>query len=531
MGNNASVESGVAMAISLKGGTSVYAGDVLEGTISCELFKDIVDCDFIYLQFRGIESTIAMYERGTGKHKHVCYANDSYDIIQVNYIIHQCHNNIEKGQYEFPFSIHIPSSLSPSFSSAGAGCEAKLQYKLEAGLHRKVVAGWNWDVHNSVELSMYARNVPVPIIPASIEPETMRIKYMCCINKGNMYFGSKLSSTVVKQNEGIEINYAVYNNAAATVKAIAAVTTNTVQVEACRIRGSWQSTSVETRINKNELKHVTKIPNGGSADKNEINAVIKNELDSRVNKVALTIPANILPTYRGKLITVESCLRTSIRTPFCVDDPSIEIPLTIVGATKSSNEPVAVKNEKHFDLPVDWKAKRFDEITFSNSGIKKGKNDMKPTSAIFPPKTPVDPSINSLIDGLTSCVDEIPIVSEWVAYGNLSALTPDNFTEIFKHISNPCNYSIFAEILGKAMQESSCGGVTCAQIAGAMAAMPNTFMVSPYSSDYTLNVTIATAFHSSCKDKSNATTVFEPLFSAEFRSARCSLKQVLALYS
>ena len=43
MGNNASVESGVAMAISLKGGTSVYAGDVLEGTISCELFKDIVD--------------------------------------------------------------------------------------------------------------------------------------------------------------------------------------------------------------------------------------------------------------------------------------------------------------------------------------------------------------------------------------------------------------------------------------------------------------------------------------------------------
>ena len=515
MGNNTSVfSSGAVVSISLKGGSNVCGGDVLEGTVYCEVFKDKMDCDNVTIELIGQEKTCVRYESGSGKHRHTHYAHQSVDIIKANYFLHNCNDKyIYKGRYEFPFSIKLSNSLPPTFYYGDDGHHAKIAYTLEARLHRNGVL--SWDVRNSVGLTMYTNNTPLPINPVCIEPVTTKVLYWCCIDKGNMVLGTKVNSATIRENENAIVDFAVYNNSEATVKAVVVDISTRIGVSASGHSASMHRHVLDKRIDKSELKHVDKTNKEAAADASQVNALLKSELDNGSNQVA--VPVITIPTYKGTNITVQSWLDTSIRTPFCVDDPSLQINLVVVGATKPNVDPVAIQNENHFDLPADWVAKRSEEVKFNNTTMKRGTNELYATTTNVP-SAPSDPSIKYLCDGLTSCFDELPIVTEWVSYGDLSALTPDNFTQIFTLIRNTYNYSAVAAIFGRAMQGSSCGGVTCEQVAGAMKA------VQDY--DSTTRVTIATAFHSYCKNKSDAAAVFQPLFS----NAPFNLSELTALY-
>ncbi len=515
MGNNTSVfSSGAAISMSLKGGGNVSGGEALEGTVYCEVFKDKIDCDNVTIEFVGQEKTQVRYESGSGKHRHTHYAHQTADIIRANYFLHQCNDKyIYKGRYEFPFSIQLANSLPPSFYHGESGHYAQIVYSLEARLHR--YGALSWDVKNVVPLTMYGNNAQIIPNPVCIEPVTTRVKYWCCIDKGAMSLGTKVNSATIRAGDNAVVDFAVYNNSEATVKAIVVAASTRIGVQAGIHSASMTLSVIDKRIDKQDLKHVDKTKREAAADESQVNALLKSELDNAANRVSF--PVTTTPTYLGAIINVKTWLDTSIRTPFCVDDPSLQININVVGATKPAGGPVAIQNENHFDLPADWNAKRSDEVKFNNNNIKRGNNELYATSSNIP-SAPADPNIKFLCDGLTSCFDELPVVSEWVTYGDLSALTPDNFTQIFTLIRNAYNYSAVAAILGKAMQGSSCGGVTCAQIAGALNA------IQAY--DATTRVTIATAFHSYCKNRSDATDVFTPLFP----NAPFNLNQVLALY-
>lgn len=151
-------------------------------------------------------------ERTQTRHKQKVVTNER-NLLQVVANLSDMTNQIVKpGNYSYPFSIDIDSSL-PSTMSWGEtkhGC--RIQYKISAGMGKF-----------TAERSFILASVPIPDakVPCFIEPKSESIKSMGLLKvPGSVTFGASVNDTHVGRNNEIDVSIACINNTTIDIRSV-----------------------------------------------------------------------------------------------------------------------------------------------------------------------------------------------------------------------------------------------------------------------------------------------------------------------
>ena len=158
MGNTSSFATGGIIAIELDKNGIVIPGETLNGKVYLEVFKDSISADYLDVIITGKEHTKVSYNKSIesdGKSRNEThYAFEEHVFFNKHCILFQFQNGgkVNKGRYEYPFSITIPVGL-PGRQGETSGSEYfAIRYYLDVRLHRS--GFMTWDIKNNREILM-----------------------------------------------------------------------------------------------------------------------------------------------------------------------------------------------------------------------------------------------------------------------------------------------------------------------------------------------------------------------------------------
>ena len=117
---------------------------------------------------------------------------------------------VTPGRYEFPFTVFIPDTPS-TMHAAGSGGHCSIRYKMLSQLSRPGMCSWNVKTVRQVIVSAPARRSPAKL-PAFMEPQTTKVKLLCCINRGTMALGATVDDTVCGRGSSVSVGMACKND-------------------------------------------------------------------------------------------------------------------------------------------------------------------------------------------------------------------------------------------------------------------------------------------------------------------------------
>lgn len=190
---------------------------------------------------------------------------------------------------------------------------------------------------------------------------------------------------------------------------------------------------------------------------NDVYRDILNSVRDGANQVHLQIPTDAKMSYAGSLVTVNHRLCIKAKTPSCVTDPEIFVPLQIVSSALESNSEVATAATASIPVasvyPVGWNSSNVTTIPVVQASYigpvsyggneKTGEDDvLNSTTTAVPtaPPLPVSTEYNlpNLLNELGSCLsvkiklEELLVDHQWKQV--ISALKPYELDSVLNKV-------------------------------------------------------------------------------------------------
>eukprot|EP00804_Cyclotella_cryptica_P008039 CCRYP_004546-RA/>CCRYP_004546-RA protein AED:0.02 eAED:0.02 QI:75/1/1/1/1/1/2/200/557 len=247
-------------------------------------------------------------------------------------------NTVNTGSYSIPFQYKIPEDLPSSFYHASHGGHCSIRYKL------KLQCKGN----DSSELPLQIVSKPYtgPPLPHLVQPVTSPVLLCCCVPKGSITVAANVSNTRIAPGKQIAVDLGAKNESSSQVNVISAVIHQRIHWKAnshssCaneKITSTMFRVTEDMRSkNKEAMREIqqqkSRGAGGGGArgpSSDDVYREILNAVRDGVNQVTLTIPEGAKHSYMGNLVTITHRLCIKAKTPSCVTDPEINVPLQIV---------------------------------------------------------------------------------------------------------------------------------------------------------------------------------------------------------
>lgn len=318
---------------------AVFAGSVVSGKVYLDVKKD-TDASSLQLILEGKEHSHTHWteSHGSGDNRHTehhhAYANRT--LIKLTFDLAEFPGGkVAIGQYEFPFSAELPPGLPSTMYASGQGGDCRIAYSFRARMHRPGLFKWDTKAKRSFLVS----SMPLPPEPQPYfaAPSTTAVKMLCCINRGRMTVGAVATDTLISRGETFNMNVALKNESTAKIDAMRAEIEERV-VWWAGGHSNWclrkvaqgfldPSTIAGTaKLDKAELKAVREDGNSKGQALEEIYAQLC-KADQPV--AVLTCADDARDTYRGPLISTSHDMRAVCKTPCCITDPVVHIPVRI----------------------------------------------------------------------------------------------------------------------------------------------------------------------------------------------------------
>jgi len=479
----------------------ICSGGTIRGTVYLDVQKDSVTADSLNIALIGEEHTKVSYQvevpytekdsEGKDVHKTRTVTEHAYDkafIINIDRILSVCGGQVRNGRYQYPFEIQVPTGLpgrqgSQDNSRSDYYC---IEYHLEARLHRNGV--FEWDVKNRVEILMNDQPFPYERTPLYVEPSVRNISFLCCIPSGTMTLGVKMDSSQVAATDSLRLSYEVINKSTSRIKALEVHVDEFVSF---RARGHSRVQSGRLFTQRIDLAQL--LATGMKVEPiNGLEPITTQEwqalaelLKAGQHGVNILIPATARSDFNGQLGNIRHQVNVSIRTPFCVDDPEVTMPLGLYGSKLNFTGVQPVVAEA-YALPPDWQA--------SVAPLVKVDMEPPPPSAPTAPESPLTRLVALLQN--SSERGQASTLAEWLSIPNHKEelVDPQSFHTIFSQAKGPACVS-FPSVLSRALPD---GVIACAHVAEAMRPVADT----------AVKVNIANAFSRVVVDKQNARETF-----------------------
>lgn len=343
---------GAAIFVQLDNVGAIIGGGQISGRVYLSVEKDNVTADSLNVKFFGREATRVQYTVQNGDNTETRYAYDERVIVCMDCVLAIFPKVVSRGRYEFPFAMKIPFGL-PGKQGTRSGSEWFVtEYFLEARLHRYGM--FAWDVHNHQEI--FLLDPPSPIkIPSFVPPVTKPIYFCCCIDKGTVTVLANCDDTNINSGELFNVDYSVHNESEATIKALEIRIDQTMRYTADGHVNHVSSVMFHKRVDQSELEGIDKMPRHGNGVVPVDYATIFQQLMAQTKRASFNFP-NCRSTMRGQLGTVQHALVVRVATPFCVDDPEIHIPLTVINGPQVAFQGMVPAVGATYQRPADWNA-------------------------------------------------------------------------------------------------------------------------------------------------------------------------------
>jgi len=167
------------------GQTMFYAGSVVAGFVTIELFEDLSNVSEVIVQISGKaylrwteRKTKRNQRRGRSTTQTQVYSNqENYFKSPVTLLQNIQDHKLRRGQHKFPFSFMIPPNIPASFYFS-SGCTAYVYYGLSAKIKRH---GLHFNVKEKHQITVLG-TTPMSDCPGNpMEPVVAReTKFICC---------------------------------------------------------------------------------------------------------------------------------------------------------------------------------------------------------------------------------------------------------------------------------------------------------------------------------------------------------------
>jgi hypothetical protein len=350
MGGVSSV--GAALFVQLDNNGPIVGGGQISGRVYLSVEKDNVSADSLNVKFYGREASKVEYTVHNGDNTERRIAHEDRIILCMDCVLAVFPKFVSRGRYEFPFCMKIPFGL-PGKQGVRSGSEwFVVEYFLEARLHRYGM--FAWDVHNHQEI--FLLDPPSPIkIPSFVPPVTKPIFFCCCVNKGTVTVLANCDDTNINSGELFNVDYSIHNESEATIKALEIRIDQTIRFTAQGHVNHWQSTMFKQRIDESQLQGIDKMPRHGNGVVPLDYPAIFQQLMAQTKRTTFNFPV-CRSSMRGQLGTVFHALIVRVATPFCVDDPEIHIPLTVINGPQVAFVGMQPDVGQVYQRPNDWNA-------------------------------------------------------------------------------------------------------------------------------------------------------------------------------
>jgi hypothetical protein len=329
----------------------VIAGLPLKGRVVAQV-KQQLPPTRIVLFLTGKEKTRV---GSNGKNSHTSYGERT--ICSANLVLREKGNSpINPGTYVFPFQICLPSSIPSSMKGESGRSDWKIQYKLHVCVHGK---GPPVDKLGKRYVLINSAPLPNERVPAMILPKSHRVESFG-LNKGTLSFGAKIMDAHCGRGVNLEIFLASRNDATVSIHRVQVHLVEEIRYSARGISGLERRSIVEFYDvdlpgivrDKQSKDHVRQHSQRGvSAD---IEGIYQ-DLESRVNKIVMSVPLSSLDSYGGALIKVDHFLEITLITKALVSNPFVRIPIQIgipPMEQPPTQAPVAASAPLPFGLPT-----------------------------------------------------------------------------------------------------------------------------------------------------------------------------------
>lgn len=463
----------------------ICSGSTIRGTVFLDVQKESITADSLNIALIGEEHTKVSYQvqqhyteknsEGVEVHKTRTVTEYAYDkaiIIDIDRVLNVFGGQCRNGRYQYPFEIQVPNGLpgrqgSRDNSRSDYFC---IEYHLEARLHRNGI--FTWDVKNRVEILMNDQPFPYERTPLYVEPSVRNISFLCCIPSGTMTLGVKMDSAQVAATDTLRVNYEIINKSTSRIKALEV---HVDEILSFRAHGHSRVQSARLYSQRIELAQLLATGLKAEPDKG-IEAITPQEWEELAERlkagqhgINVMIPDFTRSDFNGNLGTVRHNVSVTIRTPFCVSDPEVAMPLGVYGS-KLNFSGVQPAVAEAYALPADWQA----------SVAPLVKVDMV-TEPSAPPTT--GSSLTHLVALLQASSErgQASALAEWLSVTSKEELVdPKSFNVIFTQIKGPTAYASLPSVLSRALPDI----ITCAHVAQA---------ITPIN-DAAIKVNVANAF-------------------------------------
>lgn len=349
---------GAAVVVQLDNPGPIVGGSPVAGRVFLSVEKPSVTADYLNVRFFGQEESRVDYsvsvpdgDGGTRQEHRVAY--EKRLIISQDCGLAQFPGAVQQGRYEFPFIFNMPFGLPGKQGRRLNQSYYVVEYFLEVRLLRKGFLAI--DLQNSIEV--FIIDPPSPIkVPSFIPPVTRPLYFCLCFFSGTVTVLANVDDTNINSGELFNIDYSIHNESDSTIKALEVRVIQSMRISAQGHTDFINQTLFHHRIDSTQLQGIDKMPKTQEGAPKPDFAVIFQQLHAQMRRLTINFPMS-RSSMKGQLGSVVHTLNVRVATPFCVDDPEIVIPLTVINGPGEFNG-IQPAVGVAYQRPADWVAQQ-----------------------------------------------------------------------------------------------------------------------------------------------------------------------------
>jgi hypothetical protein len=352
------------------------AGDLVTGKIYISVTKP-QPATVLNIRILGEENTVIHHTTTETSNRHHStsttreedhYEQASSAFFNLDYPIHMFPKQIQVGQYEFPFTITLPSNLPSSIICRKRQSYAQVHYQITAKL--QTTTGLFQQAPQKTQVLQIMAAPPLGSANDSalqLPTERVPVTKCCCRKKGHVALAASFDKTVVRPNETIGVAFTANNQSTVRVD-----TVRVILEEYVEWRAHGRTEKVHRVLQKvdlpasdyPELAKLQRNPNtyfgGGSTSTgtstmDQQHPFIHNNNNTPARSIqGVRIPTDATDSYHGRWIEVRHALSVRLLTPgCCATNPEACARLQIRRTTAPPTPPTPSAPPSEYDLDVD----------------------------------------------------------------------------------------------------------------------------------------------------------------------------------
>jgi hypothetical protein len=356
------------------------AGDTVTGKIYISVTKP-QPATVLNIRILGEEHTVIHHtttetdtdtnSTSTREENHYEEANSAF--FNLDYPIHMFpKQQIEVGQYEFPFTITLPSNLPSSIICRKHQSYAKVHYQITAKLQSKGKG------HGLFQQAAPQKTQVLQIMAAAppsgsadndsalqLPTERVPVTKCCCQKQGHIALAASFDKTVVRPNETIGVEFTAHNQSTVQVETVRVILEEHIEWRANgrteQLHRVLQKVDLPahnySELDKLRRRHPNTYFFGGTTTMDQQHPLINNNNNAINNTPArstqVVVPTDANDSYDGRWIEVRHTLSVQLLTPgCCTTNPEACIRLQICRSKAQPPTPSAPPSEYDIDIAI-----------------------------------------------------------------------------------------------------------------------------------------------------------------------------------